>query len=291
MTYSKRILVLGGSGFIGGSIVEALKRSNLTNELQYPKREELDILSLSKTKEFVGIYKPDVLIHCAAHIPIDGDFKKSRIINNQLDVNIARAVKETQNCRLIYFSGTSFYKKSNEWLSEESLTETENDYFQSKLDGERIFQEVGLRHVILRVSAPFGVKQRIITVLQKFIQCATENLPIYIYGEGKRVQNFTYICDIISALNCVLIKEETEGIFNICSDNAISMKDLANLVIELTKSKSEIVSLDCQDPDDNTILRISNMKADRILGWKPSYDVRSAISDMIYQKGGCLYKI
>lgn len=288
MSYSKKLLILGSTGFLGGSIAELFQDSIFEMEVLQPTREKLNLLETDKVQKFINYNKPDLVIHCAAHLPTHSDFKNSRHINNLIDSNIAFALKSISNCRLIYFSGTSVYKSSKEWITEESEVDPTNEYFLSKLDGEMIFQDAGIKTVILRVSAPYGAKQRVKTVLQKFVESALTNVPITLFGNGQRVQNFTYINDVVSAVEQVLLREDVAGIFNICSNHSISMRNLAELLVDITNSKSEIVTSSVIDPDQNTELNFSNQKAKSILSWSPQYDIQSGLIDLLYEAGHTL---
>ncbi len=281
-------MILGSTGFLGSSIDESLRGSTFEIEILSPTREELDLLDSDRVRSFVNFHKPDIIIHCAAHLPVELDFKKSREINNRIDSNIAGALNNNSNCRLIYFSGTSVYKSSEVLITEESALNPSNEYFQSKLDGEKIFQNTGINTVILRVSAPYGAKQRAKTVLQKFIELALSNAPITLFGDGQRVQNFTYINDVVSAVYHVLLREDVDGVFNICSDNSVSMRELAEILVDVTNSKSEIFTSNKIDPDQNTVLKFSNQKAKLLLLWSPKFNIRSGLIDLLHEAGHSL---
>lgn len=283
MKLSKTIFITGANGFIGSHIKNFLiTNSNYKNfRFLTPSRNELDLTDKNSVSKFVKLNNPRILIHCAAFIPEFNKFEKIKYYNNLIDSNIVDAFSDKKNSRCIYLSGTSVYAKSNGHLTEESLLRTENEYIQSKIDGESLFLDNCSKQVILRISAPYGSKQRAKTVIQKFVESALENKPLYIYGKGDRVQNFTYIKDILSALDKVLLSDIENGIFNICSDDIINMHDLADLIIKITSSNSEVISLQDLDPDDNKILKLSNEKAKLILGWRPQFDIKAGLIDML----------
>jgi nucleoside-diphosphate-sugar epimerase len=59
------------------------------------------------------------------------------------------------------------------------------------------------------------------------------------------------------------------------------MRDLAEIILNITNSKSKLISLQELDPDDNTVLKLSNEKAKKILKWYPQFDIKAGIMDML----------
>jgi len=279
----KIVLITGYSGFIGGHLVQFL--SGCENiKLLHPNSNELNLLVKEDVVEYFKLHQPDIIVHCAAVLPDSVDLNKTKYFNNILDANIFSCAKLNKNVKVIYISGTSVYLDSEGVVDENSAVGNSNPYIQSKIDGEEMLRNSNIEFVILRVSAPFGQLQRIKTVIHKFIECAINDQPLFVYGNGERLQNFTYINDLLNAINIVISKPKIKGIFNICSDKFITMKELAELIINITNSKSEIISLKENDPDKRLHLRISNSKAKSILNWKPIFDTETGLKDMIHNK-------
>jgi len=280
----RTILVTGATGFIGSNICRQLKNSNQDYRVLSPSKGEVDLLNRESFECFISDFKPDIVIHCAAQIPNNSCFSESRIINNLIDSHVSESLKcHLPEARLIYCSGTSFYKPSLDLITEQSIVEAKNQYFQSKFDGEQIIKKSGINATILRISAPYGQGQKAQTVIHKFIDQALKNEPLYIFGSGERVQNFTYIDDVVSAFESAL-SFEINGVFNICSDETVSMKYLAETIIEITDSKSKIKSIEQEDPDTLRTLLISNQKAKSLLGWVPTNNIRNGLLKMLNER-------
>lgn len=279
----KVVLITGHSGFIGGNLVQFLS-GNESIKLLHPNSNELNLLIKEDVVEYFQFHQPDIVVHCAAVLPDSVDLNKTKYLNNILDANVFSCAEFNKNVKLIYISGTSVYLEAKGVVDENSEVGNDNPYIQSKIDGEEMLRNSNIEFIILRVSAPFGPLQRIKTVVHKFIECALNDQPIFVYGNGERLQNFTYIIDILNAINIVISKEEIKGIYNICSDQFISMKELAELIINITNSKSEIISLEENDPDKRSHVIISNTKAKEVLDWKPNFEIEAGLKDMINKK-------
>jgi nucleoside-diphosphate-sugar epimerase len=274
------ILVTGSTGFIGGQIVSFLEDKQKFKVLS-PTRNELNLFIKEDVFDYFKTNNINIVIHCAAILPSNDNLKKTKDLNNLIDSNIISASSLIKGIKFIYLSGTSVYEETTDLITEKSNVGSNNLYIESKIDGEIMIQKNIINYIILRISAPFGKSQRTETVLHKFISSAIKNEPLYIYGKGERIQNFTYIKDILSVIETLVNNSYEIGIFNICSNKIISMKELADYIIKVTNSKSSIISVNKFDPDKRECLNISNSKANEILGWVPIFNIESGILDML----------
>jgi nucleoside-diphosphate-sugar epimerase len=109
-------------------------------------------------------------------------------------------------------------------------------------------------------------------VVSNFINQAINNQDITIYGNGDQTRSFCYIDDLIEGL-VNLIQSDYHLPINIGNPNELNVKELANIVIKLTNSKSKLIYKDLPS-DDPTNRRPDIKKANNILNWSPiSYAV------------------
>jgi UDP-glucose 4-epimerase len=135
----------------------------------------------------------------------------------------------------------------------------------------------GIRSCSLRLTNTYGPRMRIKDARQTFLGVWIRNIlrgePLKVFGDGKQIRDFNYVDDVVDALLIAAVCEESAGkIYNLGADDPISLKDTAELMINVHGSGSyEIVPF----PDDRKAIDIGDYYADyrRIrsqLGWRPT---------------------
>ena len=102
-------------------------------------------------------------------------------------------------------------------------------------------RQYGLATVIVRLFNTIGPRQtgRYGMVVPRFIDWALKNEPVLVYGTGKQKRSFTYVGDVIKAMTALMELKSADGeVFNIGSAEEISIEDLADKIIQKTRSKS-----------------------------------------------------
>lgn len=114
-------------------------------------------------------------------------------------------------------------------------------------------------------------------VVSNFIMQCLKGEDITIYGDGSQTRSFQYIDDLIDAMIKMMATSDSfTGPVNIGNPNEMSMVDLANLIIELTNSKSKIVFSDL--PLDDPRKRKPDISlAKQVLNWEPKVPVREGL--------------
>ena len=118
-------------------------------------------------------------------------------------------------------------------------------------------------------------------VVSNFIVQALKGHPISIYGDGSQTRSFCYVSDLIDGLNRLLFSgPDIHGPINIGNPYEFTILQLAELVIELTNSKSKIVFSPL--PSDDPKQRKPDISLAReILGWTPSIELREGLEKSI----------
>lgn len=221
----------------------------------------------------------DVVVHCAAVLPSSqGGQGQEEIaaVNRKIDDGVISFCRE-RACRLIYMSGTAVYGFGQGMLDEEAPTMPVGAYVKEKVITEERILTAPLHAIILRVSAPYGPRQRSQTVLKTFIERALAGEDIYYYGTGSRTQDFTASEDVADAVCKSIERPDLRGCFNIAGGNPVSMKELAQLVIDSIPqgSSSQVLPAGVDDPQEGFRACYSIAKAERELAWWP----RVALAD------------
>ena len=147
-------------------------------------------------------------------------------------------------------------------------------YDEGKRAAETLFfdyhRQHGLDIRVARIFNTFGPRMKLNDgrVITNFISQALQDQPMTIYGDGKQTRSFCYVDDLIDGLIKLFFTEKVYEPVNLGNPAPITMLQLANEVIELTNSKSELVFEDLpgDDPRDREP-DISNAKS--LLGWNP----------------------
>jgi UDP-glucuronate decarboxylase len=116
-------------------------------------------------------------------------------------------------------------------------------------------------------------------VVSNFIIQALQNKPLTVYGEGEQTRSFQYVSDLVDGLHA-LMNHDYDGPVNLGNPDEFTMKEFAEYVKKLTKSKSEIEFLD-KTQDDPSKRRPDISLAKRVLGWSPKTSVEEGLTKTI----------
>jgi len=135
----------------------------------------------------------------------------------------------------------------------------------------------GLDVRIVRIFNTYGTRMRPDDgrAVSNFLVQALRGEPITIYGDGSQTRSFTYVSDEIRGF-LALLDSDVDTPTNIGNDNEFTILQLAELAIEVTGSKSEIVHLPLP-ADDPTQRKPDLTKARTLLGWEPTVQLREGL--------------
>ena len=134
---------------------------------------------------------------------------------------------------------------------------------------------------IVRIFNTYGPRMRPYDgrVVSNFIVQALANAPITMYGDGSQTRSFCYVSDEVEGLYRLFMKGDAQPT-NIGNPVEFTVRQLAELVIELTGAKSTIVSQPLPE-DDPKVRKPDITKARTTLGWEPSVDLREGVKRTI----------
>jgi UDP-glucose 4-epimerase len=158
----------------------------------------------------------------------------------------------------------------------------------NKLAGEwyhLLYHEVyGLRTTVLRLTNTIGPRMRVKDVRQTFlgiwIRLLVEDKPFEVWG-GEQLRDFTYVDDAVEALLLAAAHDGADGrVFNLGGDGAISLKDLADLLVEVNGGGEYVVR---EFPPERKRIDIGDFYADdrrirEVLGWAPRVSLAEALA-------------
>jgi len=309
-----RYLVTGGAGFIGSSLVEKLidrgdevvvlddlstgVRSNISsyNKIQFIQGSILD-----KNKVESVISECDYILHLAAAVGVFNIVKKPlrSILTNVAGAELILEAADRYKKPILMVSSSEIYGKNQKVpLSEEddrvlgSPSKARWSYGEAKAIDESLtffyHLENKLEIKIVRLFNTVGPRQvgTYGMVLPRFIDSALQNKPLQVYGSGQQIRCFCHIDDVVKALLLVVDSRKAIGsVFNIGSNYEISILELAERVIKVTDSKSEIVkvpySVAYPEGFEDMLRRVPDIsKVKAVLGWEPQIGLDQIITDI-----------
>ena len=159
-------------------------------------------------------------------------------------------------------------------------------YDEGKRAAETLFfdyhRQYDLEIKVVRIFNTYGPRMAIDDgrVVSNFIVAALQGKDITIYGDGNQTRSFCYVDDLISGIYKFVFESQNTGPMNIGTEFEFTMKELADLVIELTDSKSKIVYSPL--PQDDPKQRKPDLNlAKKLINWQPTISVRDGMQATI----------
>jgi UDP-glucose 4-epimerase len=313
-----RALITGGAGFIGSHLAETLLARGyevqIIDDLSTGSIENIEHLKSHPRFSYVIdtvmnrplvaelVDRADIIFHLAAAVgvrlivehpvhTIEANIKPTELI---LEL-AARKKKPVLLC-----STSEVYGKLNKpTFNEEDdlvLGPTSRSrwcYAASKIIDEFLakayFKERGLPTVIVRIFNTIGPRQtgRYGMVVPRFVRQALAGEPLTIYGDGSQRRSFSWVGDVVNAMIELIHHSGAYGeVFNVGHVQEISIRDLAVLIKEKTRSKSEIVFIPYDQAYEagfeDMQRRLPDLsKIQRLIGYRPSLDLPEIIDRII----------
>ena len=301
-----KYLITGGAGFIGSHLVseiiddaekiivlDNLITGSISNINKYKDNKKFEFVEHDIQHHYEPKENLDYVIHlasCASPVaysenPINT--LKSGSIGTINALGIARKF----NSKFLLTSTSEVYGDPKQSPQSESYWGNVNPvgprsmYDESKRFAEAATQayitEYSVNATIIRIFNTYGPNMQLDDgrVVTNFIKQALENQDITVYGNGQQTRSFSYIKDTVSGLLKALYYEKSD-IFNIGNDNEITISELAEYIIELTNSKSNIINTSL--PKDDPMQRRPDLtKSQSILGYKPLVDLEEGLLETI----------
>jgi UDP-glucose 4-epimerase len=318
-----RALVTGGAGFIGAHLAERLFRDgnevvvldnlstgNLTNiaglqgkkGFEFVKGNICDSALVEKISQDC-----DVLFHLAAAVGVQL-IADNPVYTIETNIGGTQVVLESANKykrRIFIASSSEVYGKNEQapFREEDDIVLGSTSmprwaYACSKAIDEFLgfafHQQYGLEVVIGRFFNTIGPRQtgRYGMVVPRFIEAALKNEPLRIYGTGRQSRCFCYVADVVDAVVRLMNCDKATGrVFNIGSDEEITIEGLADKIIKITGSysKKEFISYEAAygRPIEDMQRRVPCLELiSKTVDWRPKAGLERAI-ELIIESNGC----
>jgi len=291
-----KLIVAGGSGFIGSHVVDALLELGhevLIYDLEAPRHGQACAFVRGDTRDvdrLVQVLKNGDVVYLLAAEANVNRFLESPVYSNDITANAAlsvlEAVRRAGAARVILASTEWVYGSLPE-AGEENITEDtpyannpDHIYTSSKIAAElfcKNYHELfGVNFTIMRYGIPFGERARPETVTPIFIRRIIHNEPITIHGDGSQSRQFIYVKDLARGNAACLSRAAENQIFNLNGKKRISVVQIVKTLEEILGKKATVDFV--EDRKGNFKGRfISSEKARRLLDWAPALDYEDAM--------------
>lgn len=309
MVQNKSILITGGAGFIGSHVLESAlkdkkwskvvvvdnltlpteskdKLVNIRHLLNHPKLvfHEVDIKDRVKIQEIFMETKPNTVVHLAAIADTRNAVEEPhKYIDTNITgtLNLLESSKNVGVEKFIFFSSSSVYGNKNKAPFMEIMQADFpiSPYGATKKAGEVLahtyHHNFGMNIHLFRIFNAFGPRMRPNLVLYKWVKTILEGGTIEMSGKGTRKRDYTYVGDIVDAVNRSIdtmskkVKEGHYEVLNIGNSNPVALKDLLKKVEKVLGVKAKVKSRPSHSASVEKT-HANTKRAKKVLGWKPN---------------------
>jgi UDP-glucose 4-epimerase len=294
--------VTGGAGFVGSYLVKLLvkeghkitvidnlhkgKKENLAsviNKIKFQKIDIRDYQSLEKIlKDIDGVF------HQAALTVVQDSFSSPEEyfdVNVHGTENIFKLANENK-FKVVYASSSSVYGHKLETpITEDAERNPISPYGKTKLEDEYLvekYSKLNTEIIGLRYFNIFGKGQTIeyAGVITKFLDRINEGKSPIIFGDGSQIRDFIHVSDVAKANLMAMNSKSSNLIVNIGTGNAISILELANMIINTSGLKIDPVFMEALEGDiEKSFADISQAK--KHFNWKPKIELQDWLKEIL----------
>tara|TARA_Y100000758_G_scaffold238886_1_gene175011 strand:+ start:1796 stop:2779 length:984 start_codon:yes stop_codon:yes gene_type:complete len=320
---NRTFFLTGGAGFIGSHLTEAIlaggdrvlaidnlatgSMDNVTHFLGHPNHrfEQASITDRAVMEQMAS--EADVIVHLAAAVGVKliVEHPVQTIETNVMGTEEVLRVALGNKCRVLIASTSEVYGKGSKFpFAEEddvllgATSKSRWGYAASKMVDEFLglayWREFGLDVVPFRLFNTIGPRQtgQYGMVVPRFIRQALGGEPITVYGDGKQRRCFCDVRDVVTAILGLAGHPDAPGrVYNIGGTEEVSIQELAERVVEMTESDSQITKVPYSEAyapgfEDMERRVPDTGRVHELLGWKPKRGLREILSDVIsYERG------
>lgn len=305
---NKKIVVIGGAGFIGSHLVEQLLEEPIQEIIVYDNltRGSEENLKMALKDKRVKFLKEDILFTDVLNHVLGGkdyvfhlaalwlkhcyDYPRSAFeVNIGGTFNVIEACVKNKIKKLIYSSSASVYGDAVEIpMTEEHPYNNRTFYGATKIAGEHMCRALneryGLNYIGLRYMNVYGSRQDYksiyTSVIMKVLDQLYQDKSPQIYGDGSQSYDFIHVKDVARANILALKSDKADEFYNVGMGIKTSIKELVELILKATNSKQKIEYL----PQGLTFVtnRIgSTKKAEKDLSFKAEINLTEGLEEVI----------
>jgi UDP-glucose 4-epimerase len=294
------VLVTGGGGFIGSHLIDVLVENNTVRVLDNFSSGRIENISTAAICIKGDIRDPatiaeamagvDLVFHEAALVSVAESVatpRRSHTINVGATVELLNHAR-AEDARVVFASSAAIYGPPESLpVSEDTVKKPTSPYGIDKLAADhyvRAYAELyDLPTVCLRYFNVYGPRQTAgdySGVVSVFFDRARSGEPLIIDGDGTQTRDFVHISDVVRANLTAAVTDYTGEAFNIGTGAATTIQQLAENIIQITESDSEIVHGDSR-PNDIRHSRADIERAKATLGYEPTMALSDGLTTLV----------
>lgn len=305
-----KILVTGGAGLIGSHLCRKLLdlghrvvafdnlitgvRANIQPLLENKSFtfKKVDITTEEFFREISNFENFDEIYHlaCPTGVPNLQTLGEEMLLTCSLGTENVLKLAQKTNAKVLFTSSSEVYGDPQVSPQDESYSGNvdplgfRSTYEEGKRFSETLcmlyFKKLAVATKIVRLFNTYGpTKSKDTRVISQFLNEALSGAPLVIYGTGLQTRTFCYVDDTIAALILVMESGKSGEVYNIGSDNEISISDLAKTICDVTSSKSKITFVSEPFPDHRD--RKPDISKIKNLGWKQKIALDEGLKRMV----------
>jgi UDP-glucuronate 4-epimerase len=310
-----RVLVTGAAGFIGSHLCKELLNRGfyLTGvdsfsdyySIEYKKKrteailgsnleiKTVDLSNLESVRTLISSSKYDLVVHLAAQPGVRLPVEQNNIYvrdNIVAFVNVASTVAEFKVPNFYFASSSSVYGNDSTvpYNENEKMLNPLSFYGATKLSNEilarALFMGTDINVVGLRFFSVYGEWGRPDMAYFKLIKCLTENKPFTIFGDGKKMRDFTYIKDVIDIVSRMIDKSFAGELpsYQLINVGGGAPYELLYVIKTLENLSGNTIILNRQpdnDKDVNITFADSSLQ-EKLINIKPSVSLETGLSEV-----------
>jgi dTDP-glucose 4,6-dehydratase len=302
-------VVTGGAGFLGSHLCEYLlakdHRVICVDNLESSSLENLEHLR----DDAFAFLNHDMILHLEIDDPVDVVYHLAALASpidylrqplhslktGSYGTHNALGLAKFKRARFLLFSTSEIYGDPKVHPQPESYWGNVNPigprgvYDEAKRYAEALTMayhtQQGVDTAIVRIFNTYGPRMRSHDgrAIPTFMRQALENAPITVFGQGEQTRSFCYVDDLVRGLH--LLAESGEHLpVNLGNPNEFSILELAQTVIRVTSSNSEIV-YEALPVDDPQVRQPDITRARQVLGWQPEIELEEGLRRMLPSLG------
>jgi len=297
-----RILVTGGSGFIGNHLISNLSRSGhelysleryVTGRYVLGGQRDVktvfgDVHDYFSVKRLIQEIQPEAVIHLASISPVSYsyDHPMETMETNFLGtVNLAEScLRSVHHFKHFLFAGSSeeYGNQENFPIKETAELHPNSPYAVSKVAADKYLQYLHETYdfpvTILRNFNTYGRKDNTHFVVERAVVQMLQDKEVRL-GDPTPLRDFMYVDDHVNSyLTCLDNQKAVGEVFNFCTARGISIDDLVKTIMKLTNFEGEVLwNAIPKRPIDISVLVGDNSKAWQSLSWKPKFTLEEGL--------------